>query len=260
MASDTNQKVDPIRARYFDPLERAEILSNIAFYAAAVLSVLVLLVNREHAKDLYAHIQVAFLVTAIAGFVLAIAVRVYFSPRAQDMRLGDFLSKAFGVRLIPERTEGYYNTASQDDPMRNVGAQALENSFFAKEVCLGMCRNERVVIGVYIVVWMLALFNRNTDFDVMIVASQILFSEQLISRFVRLEWLRSRSESVFDNLYLLLQTDLDAATFQARIVQELVKYENTKSNAAVTLSSRIFNKLNPTLSAQWEKIRRDLHL
>jgi hypothetical protein len=258
-----SNKTDPIRTRYFTPLERAESISDVAFYCAAILSIVVLLIDPKKTQ-LYADTQIAFLITALAGFIVSIAVRVYFSPRAQDVRLGDFLSNAFGVKLTPERTENYYNSGASD-PMRKIGAQALENSLFTKEIARRMCWRERAIITVYVIAWLFAAFNRNTGFDVMIVASQIVFSEQLVSRAVRLEWLRSRSESVFEALYQLLQSNPqqgspEGATFEARIIQELVKYENTKSNAAVTISSRIFERVNPDLSKQWDKIRHDLKL
>jgi hypothetical protein len=255
-----NEKKDPIRTRYFDPLEHAERAVDFVFYTAAALSVVVLLIDRGNQPELYSSTQIAFLVTAILGFFLSIAVRVYFSPRAQDVRLADFLSNGFGVRLTSERTEHYYNTNVQD-PIRRVGAQSLENSLFTKEITLRMCRRERFLVLAYLVIWLLALLNRKTGFDWMVLASQVLFSEQLVSRYIRLEWLRWRSEEVFEGLYKLLQTDrTQYPPFDAQVIQELVKYENTKSTAAVTLSSRVFTKLNPTLSVKWDAIRQELQL
>lgn len=255
------RKKDPIRTRYFDPLERAEQAANVTFYAAAALSILVLVISRDRHPDLYKYTQIAFLVTAILGFVLLMTIRIYFSPRAQDMRFADFLSSGFGVRLIPERTAHYYNTSVEDDPIRRIGAQSLENSLFTKEITLRMCRRERITIGAYLALWLLAVFNRNTDFDAMVWASQVLFSEQLVSRWVRLEWLRSRSEAVFDSLYKLLQTDrTQNAAFDAQTIQEIVKYENTKSTAAITLSSRVFASISATVSGQWTAIREELRL
>lgn len=264
MTDALKDKIDPIRATYFEPLEKAERLADLGFYSAAVLSVAVLIIDRAKAPHVYAYTHIAFLVAAIAGFVVSIAVRVYFSPRAQDVRFSDFLSSAFGVRLGPERTKNYYTTDIAD-PIRKAGAQALENVLFTKEIARRMCRWERSTIAVYLVVWLCAAFNHNTAFDIVIVASQVVFSEQLISRAVRLEWLRGRSEAVFSALYQLLQTNHEAdsgqrATFEARIIQEIVKYENTKSNAALTLSSRIFERLNPSVSATWEAMRTDLHI
>jgi hypothetical protein len=254
------QREDPIRRAYFDPLVVAEFLANFAFYVAAALSIAVLAIDRGKFASAYAVIQIAFLIAAISGFFISIAVRLYFSPRAQDVRFADFLSSAFGVRLTPDRTVGYYNTALTA-PLERVGAQALENSFFTKEIVRRMCLRERVVFGLYVVVWLVAFTNRTTAFDLMIVASQIVFSEQLISRFVRLEWLRGRTEDVFERLYRLLQSpNRSDAAVSASIVQELVAYENTKSNAAITLSAKIFDKVNPELSASWAAIRADLGL
>jgi len=37
-------------------------------------------------------------------------------------------------------------------------------------------------------------------------------------------------------------------------------YEASKDNAAITLSSKIFHAKNPSLSAEWDKIREKLKL
>jgi hypothetical protein len=253
-----NHRKDPIRSRYFNPLERAEKVTDGAFYTAAALSILVLLIERQTHRALYSWAQIGFLVAAILGFLLALAVRVYFYPRAQDVRFADFLSSGYGVRLIPERTEHYYNTDAEE-PVHRIAFQALENSLFTKEITLRMCWNERALIGAYVALWLVALFNRSTDLDAIVWASQVVFSEQLFSRWIRLEWFRGRSEAVFDDLYRLLQVGRTAnGGFDARVVQEIVKYENTKSIAAVTLSSGLFAKVNPALSQRWSNIRREL--
>src|SRR4051812_45466090 len=110
MDNKNDEKRDPIRTTYFDPLELAEWAADIAFYVAAALSIFVLLVDRTTHPAIYNYTQITFLVIAILGFIISIAVRVYFSPRAQDRRFADFLSRGFGVRLIPDRTENYYNS------------------------------------------------------------------------------------------------------------------------------------------------------
>src|ERR1700730_84729 len=106
------QKVDPIRQRYFVPLEWADRVVDRMFYLSAVLSLAVLLIDRSHFPKIYAVFQISFLVTAIVGFLGALSVRVYFHPRAQDIRLADFLSHAFQLQLIPNRAKGYYNTSA----------------------------------------------------------------------------------------------------------------------------------------------------
>ena len=91
-------------------------------------------------------------------------------------------------------------------------------------------------------------------------ASQALFSEQILSRWLRLEWLRARFEKTFDDVYKLFQTRPPVAQFNVHALVALSMYETAKANAAVTLSSKTFDRLNSTLSAEWEKVKTTLRI
>lgn len=252
-------KTDPIRGRYFDPLDAAEQATNIGFFGAGILSLAVLMLERTEFPRAYVTVQVLFLLAVVFTFAISLAVRLYLGPRAQEARLGDFLSSAFGVRIAAEGTEGYYNNAAQE-PIVRVAAQTLENTYFSKEIALAMCWRERGALAGYATLWLIAFANRNTDLDVLLIASQVVFSEQVLSRFFRTEWLRAKSERVFKQLFQQLQSRAQDALATATIFQELLTYENAKANAGVKLSSALFDKMNAELTAGWERIRAQLKL
>ncbi|RYE39896.1 MAG: hypothetical protein EOP21_10140 [Hyphomicrobiales bacterium] len=60
-------------------------------------------------------------------------------------------------------------------------------------------------------------------------------------------------ERLYEDLYALIQStsDLDSKEFRARVVEGLIRYETSKAQAGLSLSSRVFNKLNPEISRQW---------
>ena len=252
-------KKDPIRGRYFDPLDGAELATNIGFFVAGILSLAVLMLDRAAYPQTYATIQVSFLIAVIFTFAISMSVRLYFGPRAQEARLGDFLSTAYGVRIVAEGTEGYYNNSAQE-PVVRIAAQTLENTHFSKEIARRMCWRERGALAIYAAFWLVAFANRNTDLDVLLIASQVVFSEQVLSRFFRTEWLRERSEAVFAQLYRQLQARGQDALASATILGELLAYETAKANAGIKLSTALFEKRNAELTAEWEVIRKQLNL
>jgi hypothetical protein len=259
MADIKTTKTDPVRDRYFVPLEQAEMWSEVIFYVAGVLSIVVLLVDKSQYSRFYALAQIGFLLCAVAGFILALAIRLYWGPRAQDRRAEDFLSTALDARLIHERTSGYYNN-EETDWIRKIGLQLLENSLFSKEITIRMCKGERIRFFVYLTFWLVAIFNRNTPIDLIVGGSQVLFTEQLLSRWFRVEWLRMRFEKVHNFLYKTFQAKPDNDALKATVLNELVMYESTKAHGGITLSSKIFEQINPQLSTKWEKIKGDLGL
>ncbi|KIZ39788.1 MULTISPECIES: hypothetical protein [Rhodopseudomonas] len=253
------RRQDPVGPEFYVPLGVAERVSDITFYLAAALSIVVLLIDRTAQPKLYGAVQATFAVTVIVFFVSGIVIRTYFATRAHSNRFADFVSNAFSVPLVPSPSEGYYN-APAGDPFLRMGASVLENTLFTKSILGRMLRFERARICVYVLAWLWAAVYRATDLDLLAVAAQVLFSEQLLSRWVRMEWLRSRVERLYDDLYALIQSSSDfrSKEFRARVIEALIRYETSKAQAALSLSSRVFNKLNPELSLRWQSVCNQL--
>lgn len=246
---------DPIGPEFYVPLSTAEKISDTAFYLAAALSIVVLLIDKTSQPKVYGAVQATFAVAVVGIFASGIVIRTYFASRAHSNRFADFVSNTFSVPLVPSPSEGYYNPPEGDAFLR-MGASVLENTLFTKSILGRMLRFERARICVYMLVWVWAAVYRATDLELLAVAAQVLFSEQLLSRWVRMEWLRSRVERLYDDLYALIQstTDLQSKEFRARVIESLIRYETSKAQAGLSLSSRVFNKLNAELSHKWNSL------
>jgi hypothetical protein len=254
-------KIDPIRERYYRPLEIAESCSDCLFLLVAALSILALAVERTTYPILYDLVQGTFVVGVLALFFLGLGIRLYWTPRADDKRRQDLLSNSFAVALTHEQTSGYYNN-DQTNPLRRLCASLLENSFFSKNVTLKMAHGERIRVVVYALIWIFALLNRPTDLALAAAMAQAVFSEQIISRWVRLEWLRMRFERVYEHLYRLVQTttNFNKEEFRVRVLESFGEYETGKGYGGITLSARIFERFNPSLSLEWAEIRKALNI
>jgi hypothetical protein len=254
-------KIDPIRTRYYRPLEIAESSSDWLFLLVAALSILALAVERITYPRLYDLVQGAFVVGVLALFFLGLGVRLYWTPRADDKRRQNLLSNSFAVALTHEQTSGYYNN-DQTNPLRRLCASLLENSFFSKNVTLKMAHGERIRVAVYALIWIVALLNRATDLALAAAMAQAVFSEQIISRWVRLEWLRMRFERTYEHLYRLVQTttNFNKEEFRVRVLEAFGEYETGKGYGGITLSAKIFERLNPSLSLEWAEIRKTLNI
>lgn len=250
---------DPIRERYFHAVESVQRASDYFFYIGAVLSVLVLVIEKVEHPIAYDVLLTIFALDVLALFIASMASRLYFNPRAADERNRDFLTNACDVKLTHEQTDGYYNNDASE-PLRRVAAQVLENTFFSKRIALRMAKAERIRNGIYIAIWLVCVLFRRTDLGVIVACAQAVFSEQIISKWLRLEWLRARSERVYDNVYRLFRANPKKSEFNAMALEEYVLYETAKANAAITLSGKIFNEMNPTLSEEWASIQKTLSI
>jgi len=249
------QRSDPIRDRFFKPLEIADLVSNCLFVLTAVLSFLALNYDPKAEQDAYNLIQTAFITSAVLLFILGQVSRLYFWPRAETPRRKDFLSYCLSTNLTHIRTTGYYNN-DEANPIRRMGAAVLENTLFTRAVNLKMLKGVRFWTALYFVVWFVAIEMRNTDLGWIAVAAQVLFSEQLVSRWLRLEWLGRKCEEIHNNLLVIFVSGAAPDAMQPFVLDAFVGYETAKANAGVLTSEKIFHKLNPSLSAEWEQIKQ----
>lgn len=252
-------RFDPIRKSYYDSVEIADNTCDWLFYSGTLLSFISLFVERSKYPEAYNIILIALGIVTLAFFITGLALRVYLMPRAEDRRRQDFFSNACGINLIHQKSDGYYNNKLVD-PIQRMAAQVLENSHFSKTIALRMVKTERLKICIYIVLWLVCLMYRRNDLGVVLVASQAVFSEQVLSKWIRLEWLRMRFEKTFENVYTLFQAQPPKDEFNAMALTAISMYETAKANAAITLSGKIFDKLNTPLSKEWNIIKAALKI
>ena len=245
-------RVDPVD-RYYKAVQNGEAVSKVLFWIAAALSIGVLFLEKGAHPVLYEITQIGFALSVIALFVLGLTLRLYWTPLAEDQRRLSLISDSFDIPLTPEKTIGFFNN-DETEPFRHLGFSMMENCFFTRAITLEMLKTERAIVCLYAVVFLVCVFVRSTDPAIIPIAAQAVFSEQLISRWLRLEWLSARSGTIYARLYDLFQAPPAMRIRNARIVDSLTAYETSKANAGIALSSPIFLRLNPRLSAEWKTI------
>lgn len=252
-------RLDPIRKKYFEAVSLAEALNDWLFYAGAALSIAAVFVDKPTFPNAYEWVLLVFAVVVAAYFAVGMFLRLYLVPRADDARRHDFFTSACGIDLTHIKTDGYYNN-DFTEPIKRMAAQLLENSLFSKSIALKMARVERVKVAIFVIALLVCILYRRSDLGYIAAACQAVFSEQVLSRWLRLEWLRTRFEKTFEDVYRLFQAGPNKAMFSAMTLDVLSAYETAKANAAVTLSGGVFGALNPSLSQEWETIKKSLRI
>lgn len=163
--------------------------------------------------------------------------------------------------LTHDPSQGYYNN-DQTNPFRRLAASTMESAFFTAAITRDMLLVERIKILLYLGLWIVAALIRNTDLSIISVAAQIVFGEQTLSKWLRMEWLRSRSEAVYEHLHDLFAANKAGSSpiLQAHALAYYSEYETSKATANVLLSPRVFTKRNPELTAEWDRIRASLKI
>jgi hypothetical protein len=254
-----SERHDPVGESYYSSLQRAEWWSEAFFYLGAFLSFAALQVDRTLYPAPYDFVQGAFVLTVIAVFATGLMTRFYLKSRAEDMRRCDLLSKATGIDLTHLKTQGYYNN-QQSSTMHFLGAAIMESSFFTSRLLLRVARTERIKVAVYATLFICALLYRKTDLAFAATAASAVFSEQLLSQWIRVEWLRSRSETVYNRLHATFQAKPSQNVLDAHVLEAAMLYETSKANAGVAIPRQIFEENNAHLSKEWDEIRKGLSI
>lgn len=259
MTTSNSPRSDPIGDSYFAAVSRADDISDFLFIGGALMSFALLLVDKDATPTIYRVLMAGFALTVFALFVLGVMLRLHLSPRAENKRRLDFFTSALGINLTHEISVNYYNN-EQKEPMRRMAAQLLENVHFTKAIASKMALLERWKVGAYALGWALCWLSPNADLGLIVAASQAVFSEQILSRYLRLEWLRIETERIYDDVHQSFVAGSTSEKFRAATINSLVRYETAKSIAAISLSSRIFHRYNAQLSTEWEAIKKSIEI
>ncbi len=248
------ERVDGLE-RYYKPIESAEKYASALFWASAVLSVVVLYSQSIPWESFRDATTILFTISVVLHLILTLFVKFHLVPIAEGKRRKQLLSNAFGVPLIPEQTQAYYNNPLGPS-IQKLGANILENSFFAKAVCGKMVVRERVKVLTYFTLWLFAIYWRTTPLDLLIIITQTVFSGEIITRLICLEMLRYRNEDLYEELYneFLHKIDFQSPAGISCILDAFASYEAAKAAASLKQSTRVFDDLNPSLTEEWNEI------
>ena len=255
-----NERIDDLE-KYYSPIALCDSWAKRLFFVSAILSVVILYPSFLPHPLLENGTKIVFILSVIIHSLLVHFNGFHLISRAENLRRRQLLSDAFGIPLTPEKTQLYYNNEISPSVLK-LGGNIMENSFFAKHVCGEMAKNERIMILIYMVLWLIAVLNRSTDLGLLLTLTQVLFSSEVIIHWLKIEVLRSRNEMTYDKLYALFlnKGSTEDQNLTAGILDSFAFYEASKASASIKQSTKIFNRLNPSLTEQWGKIKIQLQL
>lgn len=254
------EKNDPFRHVY-DEIERKEVYVSILFYVTTALSCLATFRDKLSSTfplissfDYDHWVPIAITLTSLSGFLLSLFIREYSFPNSEEKRLKDNLANASCASFGQEKTVGYYNNHFQNPDLKNA-ANTLENLFFTKAILSSMIARKTLFLFCYIVI--AVYFALIADIPNFVIAFQFLISEPILSNWIKTCVLLYDCNRIYDFLVGIFKGNPDIV-FRCKSIFSFTAYEMAKARAGIVLPSKIFEKMNPKLSAQWQKIIAEL--
>jgi len=232
------------------------------FWVNAVLSISVFFVN--DLLDVKNFLLFVFIFTTLAYFFIDNYLTIFKIPNVEDKRRLHLLTNSFNVPLDNERTNMYYNN-NLEPSLLKLGANVFENSLFAKRVTREMAKKERKKIVAFGFVFLIALSIRTTEIELIAILAQTLFASTLLPAYIRLEVLHFKNKAIYECLHHIFlfhdqNTNENDERLSAKLLDCFVKYESAKAYSGVKQDSKIFHKINPEVTQEWEEIKRRLNV
>lgn len=243
--------------KYYFKINQLDKLNTILFWINALLSIAVFFLgNYLILKEI---LLIIFIITTISYFLSDNYLSIFLIPNVEEKRRLHLLTNSFNVPLDNEKTNKYYNNNLKPSLLK-LGANVLENSLFAKRVTQEMAKIERIKIASCIFVWLIALLIRTTDLELISIFAQTLFASTIIPAWLKLEVLSIKNNEIYKCLYdiFLFHSKNDEKKITARLLDCFIKYESAKAYSGVKQSSKIFQRINPEVTEEWEQIKRNL--
>ena len=200
------------------------------------------------------------IIFAFLTIVVTVVITIYQTDGNRALRatqLSDGLGAGSGENIRAD----YYNNNLPKNLLR-LAATTLENTLFTKKVLSKMAFWMRIKVCAYFVVLLILFTCRATPTSWLLVLAQTLFSADLVLKLVRLERFRVRTGRVHDHLeqFFLQAGGVEKPNDLAVLIGAFTDYECAKDEAALPLEGKYFEKLNPTLSRQWEEMKARLKI
>lgn len=258
MNQTSTNRIDEVEHYYQSP-KKVDFVVTSLFWITAFISIAIPYLNSfgNNVQDFF---KVIFILLVIAHFLSNIILSIYLIPVAERKRRRQLLSDAFDTPLTQEKTNLYYNNTFKPS-VQKLAANIMENCLFSKEIASRMLLKMRWVVGVYMFVWVFIFAVRQSDLDLLLWITQLVFSSAIVMRWIQLEFLRNRHEQTYEVLYnYFLSGHQDNSKSIATILDAFASYEATKASAGLVLSTKVFEKINQEYTMKWQSIRSQLRM
>jgi hypothetical protein len=254
----TTERIDTVDA-YFQKVSRVNSWSSFLFWLSVICSFAVFLSSNKPMTN--SILNIIFIITTVSYSFINNWLSLFLLREAQNKRRIHLLSDSLGVKLDDEETNLYYNN-SQNPSIIRLGVNVFENTMFTWRVTEEMVKKESLKVIIYLLIWFALILIRNIDLNFIAIIAQTVFTTGLIVNCVKLLLLRNTCKQLFNEFRQIFLTNglNNNEKAIATLLNLVFRYETVVASMGVHLSSNIFHKINPTVTNEWETIKRNVNL
>jgi hypothetical protein len=230
-------------------------INNYLLYISFLMSIIIIFIDNHIIKVLTPEKLISTLnsilsIIAILYFVFDI-VQNYIFQRAEQHRRADFVDNSLGTTLADKNSTGYYSNESIYKGLYKMGINCFEDSFFSMKISSKMI-NIELIKSFFITLAFLSLAFF-TNLKLLNAIIQLTLPFVILQRTIRLILFNIRIKELYNDFKIAFE--LKPSERDQHLLYFVLRYETIISWGSILLSTKIFNKLNKELTAEWSKIK-----
>lgn len=240
------------QTKYFEIAVKFKKVNTFLFWVFFILSIIFTFQNNNNLITCFSIISLIIL------NILDIFICNY-QEKGESKRRNDFIDNSFDCKYSTHNSIEYYDNDEIHYGLYKALVNVYQNAFFSKEI-LSYTRKfiiiKNVIPCMIIVIFSFIGFS-NSNFALPIL--QLFFSKYFILDLINTSGYLKNVESVFDSITDMFETGLVAKKdnkVESKIIKVLINYETNISSSKIFLNSKVYKKMNPELTGEWDKIKK----
>lgn len=249
-------RIDPLESHYHS-VERSDELIEAVDWASVLCFLLYASLHTFHAPG-EAIAKWCFVILACCAIAFRVDSDLRARYQADSNRRRLLVSDSFGVPVTALQQKGYY-TSDLSHSWRRLADSLAENTFFHPRLLQAELRRAYIFCAIALVILLLSVRFAPVEY-VELFGLLIFFGDSGVVRVLRIRWAIEKFNLLHEEICSALRrsssSDISADLFQASVVLCLADYEVIKAKLRIRPRQRFFEQLNPTLSKEWDELRR----
>lgn len=246
----------------FKTVEKIGAINGALLLALLAVSFIVVLDKIQTYPNLHYWLNFFYFWLIIAYAISDYLLTFYFFPEAENVRRRDFFQNSFGNKFIDDPSVGYFTNDSLPKGVYKMGVNLFENLFFTTAISKEMAKKELLKSAGFSTAFALFAFegfSRTEKFSLPFL--QTFLSITILGGAAKILFFYSKNKALLEKareLFTGIPFKSKPAEYVGYCLKLYADYEANLAWGGILLDGKVYKKLNPILSKQWEKVKSDL--